>query len=69
MSENPMQYQLANISTGTIMTLTITEKSEQLRNIGTTSTETLKERLNQRENFWIMKLENLAALGLNEDLN
>ena len=69
MSKNPMQYQLANISTGTIMTLTITEKSEQLRNIGATSTETLKERLNQRENFWIMKLENLAALGLNEDLN
>ena len=42
---------------------------EQLRNIGTTSTETLKERLNQRENFWIMKLETLAALGLNQDLN
>ena len=29
---------------------------EQLRNIRTTSTETLKERLKQRENFWIMKL-------------
>ena len=42
---------------------------EQLRNIRTTSTETLKERLKQRENFWIMKLEALAPLGLNQDLN
>ena len=42
---------------------------EQLRNIRTTSTETLKERLKQRENFWIMKLETLAPLGLNQDLN
>ena len=42
---------------------------EKLRNIRKTSTETLKERLKQRENFWIMKLETLAPLGLNEDLN
>ena len=42
---------------------------EQLRNIRKTSTETLKERLKQRENFWIMKLETLAPLGLNQDLN
>ena len=42
---------------------------EQLRNIRTTSTETFKERLKQRENFWIMKLETLAPLGLNQDLN
>ena len=42
---------------------------EQLRNIRTTSTETLKERLKQQENFWIMKLEILAPLGLNQDLN
>ena len=42
---------------------------EQLRNIHTTSTETLKERLKQRENFWIMKLETLASHGLNQDLN
>ena len=42
---------------------------EQLRNIRTTSTETLKERLKQRENFWIMKLKTLAPHGLNEDLN
>ena len=38
---------------------------EQLRNICTTSTETLKERLKQQENFWIMKLETLVPLGLN----
>ena len=25
--------------------------------------------LKQRENFWIMKLETLAPLGLNQDLN
>ena len=42
---------------------------EQLRSICTTSTETLKERLNQRENFWIMKLETLVLHGLNQDLN
>ena len=42
---------------------------EHLRNICTTSTETLKERLKQRENFWIMKLETLASHGLNQDLN
>ena len=42
---------------------------EQVRNIRTTSTETLKERLKQQENFWIMKLETLAPLGLNQDLN
>ena len=70
MSKITIQYQLANISTSTIMTLTITEIIiEQLRNIRTTSTETLKERLKQRENFWIMKLETLAPLGLNQDLN
>ena len=42
---------------------------EKLRNIRKTSTETLKERLKQRENFWIMKLVTLASLGLNLDLN
>ena len=33
-----------------------------------TSTETLKK-LRQRENFWVMKLETSAALGLNQDIN
>ena len=33
------------------------------------STETLKERPKQRENLWIMKLETLASLGLNQELN
>ena len=42
---------------------------EQLRNIRTTSTETLKERLKQRGNFWIMKLKTLAPHCLNKDLN
>ena len=34
-----------------------------------TSTETLKERVKQQENFWNMKLETLLLLGLNQDLN
>ena len=42
---------------------------EQLRNILAASTETLKERQKQQENFWIIKLETLASLGLNQDLN
>ena len=48
---------------GRIMTLIITEK--QRRNIRTTSIETLKERLKQREHLWIMKLETLAPHGMN----
>ena len=36
--------------------------------MSTKSTETLKERLKQRENLWIMELENLAPPGLNQDL-
>ena len=35
------------------------------KNIHTTSAETLKERLKQRENLWILKLETLAPHGLN----
>ena len=42
---------------------------KQLRNIRTISTETLKGRLKQRENFWIIKRETLAPLRLNQDLN
>ena len=42
---------------------------EQLRNIRALSTETLKERRKQQENFWIMKLETLASLGLKQELN
>ena len=38
---------------------------EQLRNIRIT----LKERLNQRENFLIIKLDTLALHGLNQDVN
>ena len=42
---------------------------EHLKYIRATSTETLKERLKQWENFWIMKLETLAPLSLKQDLN
>ena len=41
---------------------------ELVRNTRTTITETLKERLKQRENFWIVKLETLAPQGLNRDI-
>ena len=42
---------------------------EQLRNINTTLTETLKLRLRERENFWIKKLKTLTPYGLNQELN
>ena len=42
---------------------------ENLRNMSTKSTETLKERLKQWENLWIMEPENLAPPELNQDLN
>ena len=42
---------------------------EQLRNINTTPTETLKLRLKERENFWIKKLKTLTPQGLNQELN
>ena len=43
--------------------------TEQLRNICRITTESLKERLKQWENFWIMELETLVPLSLNQDLN
>ena len=42
---------------------------EQLRNINTTPTETLKLRLRERENFWIKKLKTLTPYDLNQELN
>ena len=42
---------------------------DQLRNINTTPTETLKLRLRERENFWIKKLKTLTPYGLNQELN
>ena len=42
---------------------------EQLRNISATPIEVLKERLKQRENFWINKLATLTPQGLNQELN
>ena len=42
---------------------------EELRNINTTPTETLKLRLRERENFWIKKLETLTPYALNQELN
>ena len=32
-------------------------------------TEKIKERLKQRENFWILTLETLTPKGLNQELN
>ena len=37
--------------------------TEQLRNINTTPTETLKLRLRERENIWIKKLKTLTPYG------
>ena len=42
---------------------------EQLRNINTTPTETLKLRLKVRENIWIKKLKTLTPYGLNQELS
>ena len=42
---------------------------EQLRNINTTLSKTLKLRLKERENFWIKKLKTLTPYGLNQELN
>ena len=42
---------------------------EQLRNINTTPTETLKLRFREKENFWIKKLKTLTPYGLNQELN
>ena len=42
---------------------------ELLRNINTTTTETLKLRLKERENFWIKKLKTLTLYGLNQELS
>ena len=42
---------------------------EQLRNISTTPTETLKLRLKERETFWIKKRKTLTPYGLNQELN
>ena len=38
---------------------------EQLRNINTNHTETLKSRLKESENFWTKKLKTLTPYGLN----
>ena len=42
---------------------------KRLRNIVTTPTETLRLRLKERENFWIIKLKTLTPHGLNQQLN
>ena len=41
---------------------------EQIRHIEI-DTEKIKERLKQRENFWILTLETLTPKGLNQELN
>ena len=42
---------------------------EQLTKISKVSRGTLKLHLKQREDFWIIKLETLAAEGLNQEPN
>ena len=42
---------------------------EQLRNIRTANSGTLKFRLKRHEDFWIQKLETLTPKGLNQELN
>ena len=42
---------------------------EQLRNINTTFTKTIKLRLKERENFGIKKLKTVTPYGLNQELN
>ena len=42
---------------------------EQLRNITSSSSKILKERLKQRENFWIKNLKTFAPYALNQELN
>ena len=42
---------------------------EQLNKIKNISTEVLKQRLKDRENYWINSLKALAPFGLNQELN
>ena len=42
---------------------------EKLTNTSKVATETLKERLMNRGNFWIIKLRTLTPNGLNQGLN
>ena len=42
---------------------------EQVRNINTIPTETLKLRLREKDNFWIKKLKTLTPNDLNQELN
>ena len=43
--------------------------TEQLNNIKNTSTEVLKQRLKDRENYWIKRLKTFSLFGLNQELN
>ena len=43
--------------------------TEKIKIIKTTSTETLKIRLEKKENFSIKWLKTLATIGLNQELN
>ena len=42
---------------------------EQLNNVKNTPTDILKQRLKDRENYWIKKLKTLTPFGLNQELN
>ena len=42
---------------------------KQLNNVKNTSTEVLKQRVKDRENYWIKRLKNLTHFGINQELN
>ena len=42
---------------------------EQLKNIKNRSTKILKQRLKDRENYWIKRLKTLTPFGLTQELN
>ena len=42
---------------------------EQLNSFKNTSTEVLKRRLKDRENYWIKRLKTFTPFRLNEELN
>ena len=48
---------------------TSTNLIEQINNAINTDIDTMKIRLKRREDFWILKLDNLTPKGLNQELN
>ena len=70
MCENQMLYLQAVIFQAKIITSTHMQNSYWLSRYAIDiDTEKIKERLKQRENFWILTLETLTPKGLNQELN